>query len=1049
MAEPSHNPFIPNQLSNQPPAMPPTADLSIGWTHGSSASFHDSKDSFSSPKREAQPLNLASGIKQEAHSDPGITEVRNSQNNSHHTNSDAVSGGLFPLLQKAMTSSEIAVLSCNQSTGARLLGELAQMLRSNAEYTDDARMLSINALKERSNNPPAVLGVVGGTGHGKSSLINALLEESKLVPTNCFRACTAVVTEISFNRSENPDHRYTAEIEFISAEDWGRELGYLFRDIAISEEVSNEGQLQNVDVKIAWAKVTAVYPEVSRESIGQIDPKVLADNPAIKALLGTTKTVHKRTAKELYEAIQIYVDSKKNMTVTPFGDDDNRVELWPLIKVVRIYTKADVLSTGAVIVDLPGVQDSNAARAAVAAKYIQKCSGLLVVSMITRAVNDQAAQELLGERFKQQLQLDGNFSNVTFVCSKTDDINFDEAADALGLSNEAQRLIDSERNLSTLKASSELDKLKNRKDAILTFAEEIDKHIDRYEKLRSRRAKGETVTPPNKYPKKRKSKAHIARPTKRCRLNPDNNLDQGPQDTHWVSAEDHWGSLDKDMPKFSAEHHLTWEDIQSMIEYLRSQKKSAIDENQNLQEKVYDKEDRIKSLQEETSRLKEQLNVECVSRRNECSRQAICDQFALGLRELDNRQDTGPNDLDLRREPRNYAEAGRSLPVFCVSSRAYRLLVDGKIVDGFDDIRDTEIPQLRAHTKKLTEATRIHHARSFLNDLAKTLNSLYLWSSKRGPEFYLTDEEKNTDMGYVREKVNDLEKHLQVANEEFSRQLNEILESLFKRFNIAAIHAANCAPNIARSWPSNKRAEYSQVVEVLEISMKAHLAAPLLRHLGNHWETTFAKKIPNALKELAYTCKKRQDYIHSLIQTRLRERAVFNEIMNMLQDQDKKRVTALANMINSFTSHITKTQREANRKFSPAIQKRLKPTYIECSSDEGRGVFARIKLEMETVMEKREIFVHSYKSPRAKLSVLPEDIQRELRVYIDNMRDEMISDYKNVIFGPDNSEDSKTARQRVYELLKEADERFQSEPCDANNADYIGSRRVKVKFLTN
>lgn len=32
------------------------------------------------------------------------------------------------------------------------------------------------------------------------------------------------------------------------------------------------------------------------------------------------------------------------------------MEFWPLIKVVRIYTKADALITGAVIVDLPGVQ---------------------------------------------------------------------------------------------------------------------------------------------------------------------------------------------------------------------------------------------------------------------------------------------------------------------------------------------------------------------------------------------------------------------------------------------------------------------------------------------------------------------------------------------------------------------------------------------------------------------------------------------------------------------------------------------------------------------
>lgn len=51
------------------------------------------------------------------------------------------------------------------------------------------------------------------------------------------------------------------------------------------------------------------------------------------------------------------------------------MEFWPLIKVVRIYTKADALSTGAVIVDLPGVHDSNAARAAVAAGYMKSCTG--------------------------------------------------------------------------------------------------------------------------------------------------------------------------------------------------------------------------------------------------------------------------------------------------------------------------------------------------------------------------------------------------------------------------------------------------------------------------------------------------------------------------------------------------------------------------------------------------------------------------------------------------------------------------------------------------
>jgi hypothetical protein len=76
------------------------------------------------------------------------------------------------------------------------------------------------------------------------------------------------------------------------------------------------------------------------------------------------------------------------------------MEYWPLIKVVRIYTKAAALATGACLVDLPGVQDSNAARAAVAENYMKSCTGLWIVAPITRAVDDKTAKTLLGNSFR-------------------------------------------------------------------------------------------------------------------------------------------------------------------------------------------------------------------------------------------------------------------------------------------------------------------------------------------------------------------------------------------------------------------------------------------------------------------------------------------------------------------------------------------------------------------------------------------------------------------------------------------------------------------------
>lgn len=58
-----------------------------------------------------------------------------------------------------------------------------------------------------------------------------MLDEERLVPTNCMRACTAVVTELSWNESNEPESRYRAEIEFIKETDWERELRILFEEL--------------------------------------------------------------------------------------------------------------------------------------------------------------------------------------------------------------------------------------------------------------------------------------------------------------------------------------------------------------------------------------------------------------------------------------------------------------------------------------------------------------------------------------------------------------------------------------------------------------------------------------------------------------------------------------------------------------------------------------------------------------------------------------------------------------------------------------------------
>ncbi len=117
--------------------------------------------------------------------------------------------------------------------GVAILGRLRDTLNSQAASEESSQWLqSIESVERQAVRTRTVIGVVGNTGAGKSSIINALLDEERLLPTNCMRACTAVITEISYNYENSA---YSAQIEFITARDWQLELETLFKDLLDGE----------------------------------------------------------------------------------------------------------------------------------------------------------------------------------------------------------------------------------------------------------------------------------------------------------------------------------------------------------------------------------------------------------------------------------------------------------------------------------------------------------------------------------------------------------------------------------------------------------------------------------------------------------------------------------------------------------------------------------------------------------------------------------------------------------------------------------------------
>ena len=652
--------------------------------------------------------------------------------------------------------------------GIKLLDDLrAPLLEQMAGTPDsDQWIQQIDNLKTQAVKTKTVIGVVGNTGAGKSSVINAMLDEERLVPTNCMRACTAVVTEISYNTEEKP---YVARIEFISRSDWEKELNVLFEDMLDGEgKISRECSNEDSDAGIAYAKIKAVYPSKTREDLANSNVANLLQE--VSFILGGNRDIKETDSLMFYRKLQHFVDSKEKATGKKDKDGKKAKkerELWPLIRVVRLYIRSKALATGAVIVDLPGVHDSNQARAAVAQSYIKSCTGLWIVAPITRAVDDKAAKSLLGETFKRQLKMDGGFSAVTFICSKTDDISLMEAQESLGLD---EQMLPSWEKVDNLVAEQKRLKqqLDEMKDSVAVYEEVVndtDEQIEVWEKLEESASGGEVVyTPRPQRSKKRKSGSRQSLPKKKRKAcSSDDDDSDFIVDDDVIEGDDEVSDVDSSTQDFEQGDPLTLEQIQERLLDLKKIKKDGRTQKRELNAKIVNLRKKLMTVKESEKGITAEMSQLCIAGRNQYSRGAIQQDFAAGIKELD-QEIAGEEDeenFNPDEDVRDYDEVARSLPVFCVSSRGYQKL-QGRLrkdpnVPGFQTIEETEIPQLQAHCEKLTETGRAASCRTFLNKLSQLMNSLAMWASNDGSGGNLTKEQKDKEAKYLQKGLDALE----------------------------------------------------------------------------------------------------------------------------------------------------------------------------------------------------------------------------------------------------------------------------------------------------
>ncbi|KAL4912376.1 hypothetical protein BDW62DRAFT_215060 [Aspergillus aurantiobrunneus] len=263
-----------------------------------------------------------------------------------------------------------------------------------------------------------IVGFIGDSGAGKSSLINALLDQEGLARSSGNGdACTTVVTEF---RQVDQTHQYpyTIEADFMNIDEMKELLqellkSYRIRHTRAFSEVSDQQEIERITLLSGRAFMTlkSLFPneeELTEVFLSSEEPRaeeVILTRLEEWALAGLD---HRPGGRDVLhhriEAQDIY-DCRENIdTLTVASVEPGRPALWPFVKLIRVYLRSRILRTGLVVADLPGFRDLNYARIRATERYLRDvCDEVFVVSTIIRCGNNPSIRETLEPDSSQEL----------------------------------------------------------------------------------------------------------------------------------------------------------------------------------------------------------------------------------------------------------------------------------------------------------------------------------------------------------------------------------------------------------------------------------------------------------------------------------------------------------------------------------------------------------------------------------------------------------------------------------------------------------------------
>ncbi|XP_052816315.1 uncharacterized protein LOC128242920 isoform X2 [Mya arenaria] len=885
---------------------------------------------------------------------------------------------------------ELAYVDRHVNSCRTVISELKEMFDGQPTLHSHPRVQAwrqeLADVEKRLTFPKTVIAVVGNTGAGKSSLMNAVLDHRSVLPTSGMRACTAVVVEVVQNTTSNS---FEADIEFLQRKEWFDELQILLKDLTgLDGKIKKNVPDPASDAYVSYCKVKAVY--------GRIDSfEILSRIITVTNWLGRVRVIKANNPEAFRRQVEKYIETQ---------DPGAGGQYWPIVKHVRLrMPKCDVCSSGAALVDLPGVRDSNAARDKIAREYLKNCTAVWVVSSIHRAIDDKTAKDLLGENFRRQLLMDGQYGSIAFICTKTDVITPSEIIRSLKLE----------------------EKTKEYEDKVETMeAEKVD--------LDLKIANGN-----NEVRGLKKSIAALTTEAKELRLN---------------LAE--IGSLLEPAEEEQTEEH---EALQEYEEELKS-KEALIGEHKARMEELLDQKQeasqKILSLDKTLNIERKMIAAICALARNDYSRSQIKRDFKAGLREMKRRagmlvtddpeeeedlydDDSGDDDDDI-------GSTADNLRVFCCSSTEYQkmrnLLKDDGPPQVFSDLTDTQIPALRNYVHEMTSIRQRQSVDRLIHNLGRVVFDMHIYTS----EGENTCARGGQDARYaIENELKRLDTNLGPVLQKLSADIDGIFDgSVRPKMEEGASTASAEANNTCAKWgapfirdktkdrregglhfmtykATTRRNGVYTSPTFGPVDFNEDLAEPMYRSMTIVWDRAFSGMLWRVMEGLKTDLMALiQDFTDGLQRqlellgiAAIRTDRLAKQVMGSAQNK-------LTEMVSYLKDIVTTRQRDISRIVTPHIQTKMLDEYGQCAAESGSGMFVRMKTYMAQGIDNKRASMFDEATHMLMEQLM--DLQTELVQYVKGVVASLITDLRRA-FEPlwEDPSNSYVVRQAFAKALDE------------------------------